>query len=1310
MPTRLLLFIIFTLAWVSQSASASESFREIVATSIARDKTSVCALRDHYGFLWVGTMTGLACYDGNGQPVCHNASNTVRSTEAYNITTLFESDDDIWFGANPGLFIFNRASNTVAPFPYKTKYRVSVSSPVQKMMRVDDNHIWVITHGQGIFVFNTNDKSLSQNSRHGSFYSDMAVGHNGQVFTVTHDGFFQVFSPEGTFLSQHHLPDFVTDKNPIKMASGQGVIWISTRSGLYQYDLVLKQLTRNPLPTAMGVVNALLIPAGQQTLLLGTENGLWEFDTQSKICARVQFDNSSLHGALADSRMVDVSSDIDGSVILVSPSAISFMLHRPAAFTHRIIDPLVNTRNIVGAIAAGNDGVSAWIGTEQGLKRLDTTTRQISPISLPGGPYAINAIAAIGDRLWIGTVHQGLIVYHPSTADTKFYRYDENAPYTIASNEINGIYHTCNNEIFVLTSWGLCRYNPTTDNFPTVTEIGSHTPFVTMAEDRSGRLWTASADNTLYVREKPEERFQVVKSSTLGKRGVSTLFLDSNGRLWATSQGGRVFIYDEDLADFKAIDISIPREHPISFINEDPAGNIWVGTAEVVVKIDSHLQPSYHTYRPNADVLPVMNSTCRLPDGRILFGDDNAVWGFTPGKVKESDHTPATYIQALSFPYFEDSEGELDRLGLNVLLYMRDEIEIPYSNNTFTIHMAAKRLGDLPEVRYDYKLEGVDRDWIQAGSDEATYTALAPGKYNFLVKPNSGSDADISKMAIVILPPWYRSWWAWLIYALVALVAAYGTFLLSRRKIRQRTLMRVNEMRIEKEREAYETKVRFFVNLVHEIRTPLTLINLLLEQLAENIRSGKFSPEAESRHINSMQRNVNYLLGITNQLLDFRKAETDSEIRLVKRRINISALLDRICRRFEHPMSTTGKELLTNIPPDVMATVDPEKLDRVIMNLIGNAMKYARSRVTVSLTGNEDSFTITVDDDGSGIPKNETEKIFDTYYQIGGDNVAANLGTGLGLAYAKLIAGTHGGEIIASNNDEGGASFRLTIPSGGEETEVATTEMFDSPEVTGQSETPEGKLTILLVDDNPELLASVGEALAERHKVLRASNGAEGLKMLEKHDDIDLIISDFMMPVMDGGEFCSKVKENPDTSFIPFIMLTAKTGTEARGDALDAGAEIYIEKPFSLKQLYRQIDNFFTTRENYHRRLKGSEITITKTRPPFLSQTDSDFIEALNEKIALQVQDENFSIENIATDLNMSRSTFYRKIKALTGLSPNDYLKNFRLEHAASLLKSGVRIGDVAAMCGFDSPSYFAKCFKIKFGMVPKQFAAESES
>ena len=1319
----LILLFIATAGGVIQAAPIPESVK-IVNKGIAREKRSLCAMRDSYGFIWVGTLNGLCCYDGNGLQIYSPASSVVPMSEGISVNALQELNGNIWFGGNQGLYIFNRTDNRIHRFDLKTEYGVIISSPVQKIAADNKGHLWILTLGQGIFIYDPVSDSLRQNSRHGAFYSDIAVMPDGSVYAITHDGHLLAFSTDGEVSRKLRLPDYSTDKNPIAMTVDGGKIHICANHTLYGYlpgdSNAIKELNFS----TPSVVNT-LIARPDHNLWLGSDEGIFCLNPNSSQLSPTPVSLSSTkvsessHPLSHDSRVVQLTDDPAGGMIVVTNTGLLFITDRVSAVNPVPTPGRDGFNSMVNALCHDASGRRVWLGTDHGVSAYDINSASISPGSLPiGSDIVVTSLAESNGKLWIGSSHHGLFCYDENSGNVRKYTYDETIPYAVLSNCINDIYSASTGETFILTNWGLCRYNPESDNFISLTEIGI--PFTTMQEDSRGRIWAFSANNAIYRRDRPNSRFDLIKTKALDGATLSLLHLDTKGGLWAVVGGTRLMRYDEDADDFVNRPIPLVTGHPIKFIEDDGNGSLWIATDERIVRYNPDSASNDRNFISDCRGANI-GAVVSLPDRSMLFGTTDGLYSFSPTMASSRPEIPEVFFLSLNFPYLDDSDAELKRLGLDKLLYTLDEISLPYADNSFTVNFAATAASDIPEVRYQYRIDGTDKAWIPALGNKATFTDLSPGSYPLLLRPESGDEKDVKRLTIHILPPWYLSWQAWIVYFICIILIVWGAVRYMKLRMKRKTEEKIRTMQIEKERETYESKMRFFVNLVHEIRTPLTLINLPLEHLAEATATHNLSEAEKMKLIKAMRRNLDYLLGIINQLLDFRKADQDSEVRLALKDTDLTSQIDLICHRFAEPMASQQKSLSVNLPDKpIIVDVDQSKLDRVVMNILGNALKYCRSKVEVTLREDSDGISLMIADDGPGIPEEEREHIFDTYYQIAGDRVGADLGTGLGLAYARLIARAHGGDItVCSSSDSSsesetpsGACFRLTLPYPKNTTSKDDESQSQSDSTAEASPADKVGVNILFVEDNDELRAGVAEALSGQDRVITAANAEEAVEILNGNNDIDLIVSDFMMPGMDGAEFCRKVKGDIATSYIPFIMLTAKTGREAKEEAMEAGADAFVEKPFSMKQLRAQIANILHTRQLFHARMKSAmpiAEVVKEEEVPLINKMDAEFLRDLNQSIEENIFDDEFSIDSMADRMNISRSTFYRRIKAITGLTPLDYLKNYRLDHAARLLSEGMRSSEVASAVGFSSSSYFAKCFKAKFGLLPKEYTSKQK-
>ena len=612
-----------------------------------------------------------------------------------------------------------------------------------------------------------------------------------------------------------------------------------------------------------------------------------------------------------------------------------------------------------------------------------------------------------------------------------------------------------------------------------------------------------------------------------------------------------------------------------------------------------------------------------------------------------------------------------------------------------------------------YKLEGFDTDWLTVGeSPIVTYSNLRYGDYTFRVKvANSDgvwSDDEVI-LEVHILPPFYLSIWAYCVYALLIIGCSLYTVMYFKRRSNNKHRRQMEKFEQEKEREVYHAKIDFFTNVAHEIRTPLTLIKGPLENIIL-----KKQVDAETREdLNVMKQNTERLLNLTNQLLDFRKTESQG-FRLNFAKCNVTEVLKETHVRFTSLAKQKGLEFTLQVPEkDFYAHVNREAFTKIISNLLNNGVKYAESYVHISLevpeADDNNSFRIRTENDGVIIPNEMKEEIFKPFVRFNEkEDGKVTTGTGIGLALSRSLAELHQGTLAMGAGEENN-TFCLTLPIVQDMTITLTPEpeagidkMSEIP--AGEAEKKDNRPTVLVVEDNPDMLAFVVRQLSKEYAVLTATNGEEALQVLDGNY-VNLVVSDVVMPVMDGFELCKTIKSDLNYSHIPVILLTAKTNIQSKIEGMELGADAYLEKPFSVEYLQACASSLIQNREKLRKAFAQSPFVAANTMA--LTKADEDFIKKLNEVIQVNYSNPEFSMDDMADSLNMSRSNFYRKIKGVLDLSPNEYLRLERLKKAAQLLKEGEnRVNEICYMVGFNSPSYFAKCFQKQFGVLPKDFVS----
>lgn len=567
-------------------------------------------------------------------------------------------------------------------------------------------------------------------------------------------------------------------------------------------------------------------------------------------------------------------------------------------------------------------------------------------------------------------------------------------------------------------------------------------------------------------------------------------------------------------------------------------------------------------------------------------------------------------------------------------------------------------------------------------------------------------------LKVHILPPFYLSVWAYIVYALLIIGCSLYTVMYFKRRSNRKHRRQMEKFEQEKEREVYNAKIDFFTNVAHEIRTPLTLIKGPLENIIL-----KKQVDTETREdLNVMKQNTERLLNLTNQLLDFRKTERQG-FRLNFTECNVTEILKETHKRFTSLAKQKGLDFVLQMPEkDFYAHINQEAFTKIISNLLNNGVKYAESYVHISLavpdTDGGNSFRICTVNDGVIIPDAMKEEIFKPFVRFNEqEDGKVTTGTGIGLALSRSLAELHQGTLTMGKGEENN-TFCMTLPIVQDTTITLTTEVEAGTDKINeapaeQAVEKDNRPTVLVTEDNPDMLAFVVRQLSKDYTVLTATNGAEALRVLDGNY-VNLMISDVVMPVMDGFELCKTIKSDLNYSHIPIILLTAKTNIQSKIEGMELGADAYIEKPFSVEYLQACASNLIQNREKLRQAFAESPFIAANTMA--LTKADEEFIKKLNEVIRVNYANPEFSMDDMADNLNMSRSNFYRKIKGVLDLSPNEFLRLERLKKAAQLLKEGEnRVNEICYMVGFNSPSYFAKCFQKQFGVLPKDFTNVKE-
>lgn len=661
----------------------------------------------------------------------------------------------------------------------------------------------------------------------------------------------------------------------------------------------------------------------------------------------------------------------------------------------------------------------------------------------------------------------------------------------------------------------------------------------------------------------------------------------------------------------------------------------------------------------------------------------------------------------------EDSPKEIQVTG-------KDKVNLGRGYNSFDISFTSRNFATAREVEYAYMLEGVLDRWVMARNGNiATFRDLSPGTYVFKVKcrvrnQEWGSPAELN---IVVPPPLWWSWWAKMIYIMVLAGVVCALLYLYRKRVTAEAMLKTETEKHLKEQELNDERLRFYTNITHELRTPLTLIVGPLDDLA---KSGDI-PERERRSLGMVHRNAGRLLDLVNRILEFRKTETQNR-RLCVRRGNIAATVYEVALKYKELNRNTKVSVDVTVESgEIQAVYDKEVVTVMLDNLISNSIKYTpQGHVDVDCRVKDGNIVLTVADTGVGISKDAVDRIFDRYYQERGPHQAA--GTGIGLALVKNMVTLHHGTISVSSEEGKGTSFVVTLPIADSypealhlEENVEHTQEETLPDTDKETVAADRKPLILVVEDNEDIRDYIRQSFTDLYDVRCAENGKEGL---ERAYEImpSLIVSDIMMPVMDGVEMMRKLKADVRTSHIPVILLTAKESDSDREEGYASGADSYLIKPFSSTLLQSRINNLLLQRMKLTERFAGRPAPVVSSEGESiaekrerliksLSEVDRRFIEKLNKAIIDNIPSENVDVNFLAGTLCMSTSTLYRKVKALTGISPNEYIRKTKMQLAENLLLDGqLTFSEIAFKVGMNSVAYFRQCFKDEFGMTPSEY------
>jgi signal transduction histidine kinase/ligand-binding sensor domain-containing protein/DNA-binding response OmpR family regulator len=994
-----------------------------------------------------------------------------------------------------------------------------------------------------------------------------------------------------------------------------------------------------------------------------------------------------------------------------------------------------------------------WLGAKSGKLYVYQNNQPIG-IQLENAPReGIGLVYSITqdsrNNIWLGTKGKGLYKATPVNKEETRYHLthwfpDKSRPNSLRGKDIYAVLEDRQGRVWIGTfDEGLNLAQEAGDsiifvhtgngfrNYPK----GAFQRIRHMALDSEGNLWIATTDGLVLLdandQHSPAYTYTTYSKipgakESLGNNDIQFIHRDAKNRMWISTSGGGLCLANGS-QPFQTLKFrnyttrdGLPNDYLLSCA-EDKQGNLWIATENGLSKFnpDSQTFRNYDSYDGVQKVSFSEASVCRgVLNGQLVFGTSQGFLTFDPERINVN-RIPANIVFTNLQINNEDAGPGMNESVLKTNINYVSDLTLKYDQNIISIDYALldHRVGNRQE--FAYRLVGFDNSWHKDRQlNRTTYTNLPPGHYMFEVKSLSNdlySNTPYKQLSITILPPPWKTWWAYAFYVILLAVILYFIRRYALAMIRLR-----NKVVIEQKLAAL--KLNFFTNISHELRTPLTLIVNPLEQLS---KKEKLSPEGSS-YVDVARKNAERMVRFINQLLDLRKVQSDKATLRVSR-VEIITFVKKIADHFtEAARSKRIKLELSSDQKELFAWVDAEKLDVVIYNLLGNALKFTPEGKSISLMigsfPNENSFFISVYDQGPGVDEGKLEEIFELFHEVDQINNRQLKGSGIGLALSREFVNLHGGKISAENNNEGGLTVTVVLKLGSDHFKMDNTSFVEMPKTSIAEQRPiEQQIlpqpvytsapkdhespSVLLVEDNDELRAFLAGQLREYYQVETAKDGQEGY---EKAVSLipDLIVSDIMMPIMDGIQMLDKVKNDVNTSHIPVVLLSAKYSVESQIEGLQYGADYYITKPFNTEFLIASINNLVRQRKKLFQALVKKNTTV-ELGPEAIVVTSKDetFLKDVIKVVETKMADAEFNIDLVAETLAMSRTTFYKKFKSLTGFAPVEFVRDMRLQRAKQYLDAGgSNISEVAYLSGFSNPKYFSTCFKEKYHVSPSDY------
>lgn len=1328
-------FLCFGILRFGEVFAQSRNFRNISVDKGLSQSTGFTIVQDTLGFIWIGTQDGLNRYNGRDFKVYSPIKGDQSSLQSYYIRSLYlDTKGELWVGGNQGISRYDGKKDNFVNYKLPKSlgewYISSITEDAKK-------NIWAVSISGDVFKLNAgenqfvpiNNNTLYQGIRKisyvGQWKDDILLGTDVGLFVLR--GEKNVLYKLDIGIAKPFVSDVYIDKRYLWIATeGNGLLRLQQTTG----NTVA--FTHSPTKNSVSDNNIRSITEDAEgNIWLGTFSGLSVLNTK-KLTFENYYHHISQPYTIGQNSVRYIYRDRQNGMWLGTYyGGLSYYHKNDIKFNTlgQNSGKLSLNDEVISVIKQDRFG-NFWIGTnDRGLNYWNTSSNTISYYTAKENStnsLTSNNIKAIAfddeGNVLIGSHNGGLNILNPKTGAIKRFSHQPNNANSISGDLVYSILKDARGRIWIGTRSGLDQFLPKTQTFAHIRLDAAGKRLASdditcLFEDSKRRIWIGTsngvsqfyADNLL---------FGNIEDDALKEDVVNCIVEDKKKRIWIGTRGG-LALYNETKRSFTTFkDRRDFVKGTIYGILPDDEGNLWISTNNGLVKFNPDTKYSQSFYENDGLQNNQFNeySFCKASDGMMLFGGIKGISYFYPKSVKQQ-----SLPLKLSFTGLEVFNKKVAvNDGTDILETHIDQVErLRFASDykQFSIFINSFNYISANRTRYYYKLEGFDRDWQRTDGLKISYSNLPAGSYTLMVKaegPNGKVSAQ-RDLKIVVVRVWYKSIVFQLSLLIVLAAATYFAYKFVMERIK--TLHQLKLERVDKEKVSYINKVKtdFFTNVSHELRTPLTLILAPLEELIKNTQLDK---SIHKKH-ELMLTNAKRLYNLVDQLFEFRKTEMGTRQLKVGRKDLIS-FVHEIYESFK-PLADKNHIKYTYHANEarLLFNFDSDAVEKILFNLLSNAFKYTQNGQSISIDvfRKGDHVTMKVTDTGIGIQEEDLAKVFDRFYQVSGKEM--NLGSGVGLAFTKSLVLLHHGKISVESQPNQGSIFTVELP-------IADSYYINDLPVQNKvyelSIVPDGvenqndkieddnfiptvsdkSLKLLVVDDNLEIVSYLQNYFSETYDVNVAYDGKKALEMLE-HQQFDLIISDVMMPEIDGLNFCKRVKQNINTSHIPFILLTAKTETEQQLKGLEMGADDYVTKPFSIDLLAAKVSNLLRSRKRLKEYYRANKEIVPENIA--FNTLDEEFLREAISIIELHLSDSEFSVDKFSREIGMSRSNLYLKLKAITGESATDFLKRIRFNKAVELMKSKrYTIAQIAYMCGFNSPSYFSTAFKQYYGCMPTEY------